>query len=158
MQMGGLWETSRAESRRLLAMWQTPLSHTPSRAVARMPKARGLWHSQESAIAAAHAYHFRKIGNPTLLTDIYCILQCVQGSVVLVFFGKIDLAQVYFLHGTGEIHPMLLMGWGGDSVGHINANIQRVISHSKWKSILLESSIRISSQRTFSGTQIWNRP
>ena len=133
MQMGGLWETGRAESRRLLAMWQTPLSHALSRAVARMPKARGLWHSQGSAIAAAHACHFRKIGNPTLLADIYCILQRVQGSAVLVFLGRIDLAQVYFLHGVGEICHLLLMGWGGDSVGHIDENIQHAISRSEKK-------------------------
>ena len=131
MQMGGLWETGRAESRRLLAMWQTPLSHAPSRAVARIPKARGLWHSQGSAIAAAHACHFSKIGNPTLLADIYRMLQRVQGSAVLVFLGRIDLAQVYFLHGTGEIRHMLLIDWGGDSVGHIDENIQRAISRSE---------------------------
>ena len=131
MQMGGLWETGRAESRRLLAMWQTPLSHAPSRAVARIPKARGLWHSQGSAIAAAHACHFSKIGNPTLLADICRMLQRVQGSAVLVFLGRIDLAQVYFLHGAGEIRHMLLIGWGGGSVGHIDENNQRAISHSK---------------------------
>ena len=65
--------------------------------------------------------------------DIYCILQCVQGSVVLVFLGRIDLAQVYFLHGVGVICHMLLMGWGGNSVGCIkhDENIQHVISHSE---------------------------
>ena len=65
--------------------------------------------------------------------DIYCILQCVQGSAVPVFLGRIDLAQVYFLHGAGEICHMLLMGWGGDSVGCIkhDENIQRVISRSE---------------------------
>ena len=65
--------------------------------------------------------------------DIYCILQCVQGSAVPVFLGRIDLAQVYFLHGAGEIRHMLLMGWGGDSVGCIkhDENIQRAISRSE---------------------------
>ena len=65
--------------------------------------------------------------------DIYCILQRVQGSAVPVFLGRIDLAQVYFLHGAGEIHHMLLMAWGGDSVGCIkhDENIQHVISRSE---------------------------
>ena len=65
--------------------------------------------------------------------DIYCILQCVQGSVVLVFLGRIDLAQVYFLYGVGEICYMLLIGWGSNSVGCIkyDENIQYAISHSK---------------------------
>ena len=57
----------------------------------------------------------------------------VQGSAVPVFLGRIDLAQVYFLHGAGEIRHMLLMGWGGDSVGRIkhDENIQRAISRSE---------------------------
>ena len=65
--------------------------------------------------------------------EIYWILWCVQGPAVPVFLGRIDLAQVYFLHGTGEIHHMLLMGWGGDSVGCIkhDENIQHAISHSE---------------------------
>ena len=41
--------------------------------------------------------------------DIYRILQRVQGSAVPVFLGRIDLAQVYFLHGAGEIRHMLLI-------------------------------------------------
>lgn len=67
--------------------------------------------------------------------EIYHILQCVQGSAVPVFLGRIDLAQVYFLHGTGEIRHMLLMGWGGDNVGHIkhDENIQCAISRSEKK-------------------------
>ena len=65
--------------------------------------------------------------------EIYHILQRVQGSAAPVFLGRIDLAQVYFLHGAGEIRHMLLMGWGGDSVGCIkhDENIQRAISRSE---------------------------
>ncbi|KAF4251477.1 hypothetical protein CNMCM8980_006750 [Aspergillus fumigatiaffinis] len=64
--------------------------------------------------------------------EIYHVLQRAQGSAVPVFLGAIDLAQIYFLHGAGEIRHMLLMGWGGESVGHINPdkNIQRAISRS----------------------------
>ncbi|KAL1955882.1 hypothetical protein VTO42DRAFT_7955 [Malbranchea cinnamomea] len=41
--------------------------------------------------------------------EIYRILQEVQGSVVPVFLGAIDMAQIYFLHGAGKIRHMLLM-------------------------------------------------
>lgn len=44
----------------------------------------------------------------------YKILDSVQGSVVPVFLGAIDMAQSYFLHGAGEIQHMLLMAWGGE--------------------------------------------
>lgn len=45
------------------------------------------------------------------------------------------MAQIYFLHGAGEIRHMLLMGWGGESVGHIKHDeaVQRAISKSKRK-------------------------
>ncbi|KAI1974558.1 hypothetical protein LOZ51_005944 [Ophidiomyces ophidiicola] len=48
--------------------------------------------------------------------DVYRVLQPLQGSAVPVFLGKIDLGLVYFLHGTGDIRHMLLMGWGGKTV------------------------------------------
>ncbi|KAJ6039016.1 hypothetical protein N7499_003173 [Penicillium canescens] len=50
--------------------------------------------------------------------DVYRVLQRAQGSAVPVFLGAINLAQTYFLHGAGRIRHMLLMGWGGESVGH----------------------------------------
>jgi serine/threonine protein kinase len=64
--------------------------------------------------------------------DIYHVLQRAQGSAVPVFLRAINLAQIYFLHGAGEIRHMLLMGWGGESVGHINLDktVQRAISRS----------------------------
>jgi hypothetical protein len=64
--------------------------------------------------------------------EVYRILQRAQGSAVPVFLGAIDLAQIYFLHGAGEIRHMLLMGWGGESVGHITIDktIQRAVSRS----------------------------
>ncbi|PLN77563.1 hypothetical protein BDW42DRAFT_176664 [Aspergillus taichungensis] len=52
--------------------------------------------------------------------DIYRILKRAQGSAVPVFLGPINLAQTYFLHGAGRIRHMLLMGWGGESVGPNN--------------------------------------
>ncbi|KAL5003682.1 hypothetical protein BDV10DRAFT_190611 [Aspergillus recurvatus] len=41
--------------------------------------------------------------------EVYHVLQRAQGSAV----------PIYFLHGAGEICHMLLMGWGGESMGHI---------------------------------------
>ncbi|EER23262.1 hypothetical protein CPC735_046320 [Coccidioides posadasii C735 delta SOWgp] len=65
--------------------------------------------------------------------EIYHVLQRVQGSAVPVFLGKIDLAQIYFLHGAGQIRHMLLMGWGGESVVHTkqDKSIRSAISQSK---------------------------
>ena len=48
-------------------------------------------------------------------TEIYKVLQRAQGSAVPVFLGAISLAKIYFLHGAGKIHHMLLMAWGGES-------------------------------------------
>ncbi|QKX63175.1 uncharacterized protein TRUGW13939_10344 [Talaromyces rugulosus] len=50
-------------------------------------------------------------------SEIYQVLQKVQGSAVPVFLGTIDLRMTFFLHGAGEIRHMLLMGWGGESIG-----------------------------------------
>lgn len=64
--------------------------------------------------------------------EVYRVLQRTQGSANPVFLGAINLAQIYFLHGAGEIRHMLLMGWGGERVGHttLNDTIQRAISRS----------------------------
>ncbi|KAH3182575.1 hypothetical protein KXV92_007261 [Aspergillus fumigatus] len=64
--------------------------------------------------------------------EVYRVLQRAQGSANPVFLGAINLAQIYFLHGAGEIRHMLLMGWGGERVGHttLNDTIQRAISRS----------------------------
>ncbi|KAL3466427.1 hypothetical protein BJX64DRAFT_14350 [Aspergillus heterothallicus] len=64
--------------------------------------------------------------------EVYRVLQRAQGSAVPVFLGAIDLAQIYFLHGAGRIRHMLLMGWGGESVGHntLDKAIQRAIYRS----------------------------
>ncbi|KAF7589586.1 hypothetical protein BBP40_004046 [Aspergillus hancockii] len=67
--------------------------------------------------------------------DIYRILWRAQGSAVPVFLGAIDLAQIYFLHGAGQICHMLLMAWGGEPIsktGHIEA-IRHEISRSQKK-------------------------
>ncbi|RHZ58150.1 uncharacterized protein CDV56_107957 [Aspergillus thermomutatus] len=50
--------------------------------------------------------------------EVYRALQRAQESAVPVFIGTINSAQTYFLHGAGRIRHMLLMGWGGESVGH----------------------------------------
>lgn len=64
--------------------------------------------------------------------EIYRVLQRAQGSSVPVFLGAIDLAKIYFLHGAGEIRHMLLMGWGGESMGNISCEKtrQRAVSRS----------------------------
>lgn len=64
--------------------------------------------------------------------EVYRVLQRAQGSAVPVFLGAINLAQTYFLHGAGKIRHMLLMGWGGESVGHspLDKTIQHAISRS----------------------------
>lgn len=51
--------------------------------------------------------------------EIYRVLQRAQGLAVPVFLGAIDLTKIYFLHGAGEIRHMLLMSWGGESVGNM---------------------------------------
>jgi hypothetical protein len=64
--------------------------------------------------------------------DVSRVLQRAQGSAIPVFLGAINLAQTYFLHGAGRIRHMLLMGWGGESVGHktLDKAIQRAIDRS----------------------------
>ncbi|KAE8154478.1 hypothetical protein BDV25DRAFT_147743 [Aspergillus avenaceus] len=64
--------------------------------------------------------------------EVYRVLQRAQGSAVPVFLGAINLAQIYFLHGAGEIRHMLLMGWGGEDMSHIthDKTTQRAISRS----------------------------
>ncbi|KAL4767066.1 hypothetical protein BDW60DRAFT_164844 [Aspergillus nidulans var. acristatus] len=64
--------------------------------------------------------------------DVYRVLQRAQGSAVPVFLGAINLALTYFLHGAGRIRHMLLMGWGGESLGHTSPDetMQCAISRS----------------------------
>ena len=64
--------------------------------------------------------------------EIYRVLQRAQGSAVPVFLGPMDLTKIYFLHGAGEIRHMLLMGWGGESVGNMYSEetYKRAISQS----------------------------
>lgn len=45
----------------------------------------------------------------------------MQGSVVPVFLGAIDLVKIYFLHGAGEIRHMLLMAWAGKPISETEA-------------------------------------
>ncbi|OJJ47661.1 hypothetical protein ASPZODRAFT_1739647 [Penicilliopsis zonata CBS 506.65] len=61
--------------------------------------------------------------------EVYQVLRKVQGLVVPVFLGAIDLEMVYFLHGAGEIQHMLLMAWGGESIepGEKRAEIARSV-------------------------------
>ncbi|CAG8882129.1 unnamed protein product [Penicillium nalgiovense] len=72
------------------------------------------------------------LGEVSREAEVYRVLQRAQGSAVPVFLGAINLAQTYFLHGAGRIRHMLLMGWGGESVGHTTPDktTQRAISRS----------------------------
>ncbi|KAJ5569585.1 uncharacterized protein N7459_009015 [Penicillium hispanicum] len=65
--------------------------------------------------------------------EIYHILREAQGSAVPVFFGTIDLAKIYFLHGAGQIRHMLVMGWAGESTAGLEqtADLRREIERSK---------------------------
>lgn len=67
--------------------------------------------------------------------EIYQILLKAQGSAVPVFFGKMDLAKIYFLHGAGQIRHMLVMGWAGESTAKLEqtAELRREIKRSKKK-------------------------
>ncbi|TQB70375.1 hypothetical protein MPDQ_000589 [Monascus purpureus] len=63
--------------------------------------------------------------------EIYQVLRKVQGSAVPVFLGMIDLELVYFLHGAGEIRHMLLMAWGGESIGTMEETLSHEIRRSR---------------------------
>ena len=51
--------------------------------------------------------------------EVYQILRKAQARAVPVFLGALNLAQIYFLHGAGEIRHMLVMGWGGESTAEM---------------------------------------
>ncbi|KAE8152103.1 hypothetical protein BDV25DRAFT_170867 [Aspergillus avenaceus] len=87
--------------------------------------------------------------------DIYRILSRVQGSVVPVFLGAVDLAKIYFLHGAGEIRHMLLMAWAGKPISKAEAaspDISRSIS----KSIRKIRSLGVLHQDLRLDNLLWN--
>lgn len=47
---------------------------------------------------------------------IYGRLQSIQGAVVPVCLGILDLSKFYFLHGFGPVRVFLLLGWGGEAL------------------------------------------
>jgi hypothetical protein len=51
--------------------------------------------------------------------NIYQALRPLHGSAVPVFLGTINLAQIYFLHGAGQIRHMLVMAWGGECIANL---------------------------------------
>ncbi|KAI1829001.1 hypothetical protein DTO006G1_7024 [Penicillium roqueforti] len=67
--------------------------------------------------------------------EIYQILRKVQGSAIPVFFGKMNLEKIYFLHGAGQIRHMLVMGWAGESTAKLEqtTELRREIKRSKKK-------------------------
>ncbi|KAE8356266.1 hypothetical protein BDV28DRAFT_127291 [Aspergillus coremiiformis] len=86
--------------------------------------------------------------------EIYHILRRVQGSAVPVFLGAIDLAMIYFLHGAGEIRHMLLMGWGGESVGH--KKLKKTIRHAISRSVDIIRSLGVLHQDLRPENILWN--
>ncbi|CDM34682.1 hypothetical protein DTO013E5_3392 [Penicillium roqueforti] len=64
--------------------------------------------------------------------EIYQILRKVQGSAVPVFLGTIDLLVDYY-HDAGDISHMLIMGWGGENIVHMEMTslLRREIHRSK---------------------------
>lgn len=87
--------------------------------------------------------------------DIYRILSRVQGFVVPVFLGAIDLAKIYFLHGAGEIRHMLLMAWAGRPISKLEATSPE-FSCSISRSIKEIRSLGISHQDLRLENFLWN--
>lgn len=87
--------------------------------------------------------------------DIYRILSRVQGSVVPVFLGTVNLAKIYFLHGAGEIRHMLLMAWAGKPISKTEATSPD-ISRSISKSIKKIRSLGVSHQDLRLVNFLWN--
>lgn len=87
--------------------------------------------------------------------DIYRILSRVQGFVVPVFLGAIDLAKIYFLHGAGEIRHMLLMAWAGRPISKLEATSPE-FSSSISRSIKEIRSLGISHQDLRLENFLWN--
>lgn len=87
-------------------------------------------------------------------TDIYHVLRRAQGSAVPVFLGSIDLAKTYFLHGAGEIHHMLLMGWGGESTNKIT--IEQTVRSEISRSIKEMHTLGVSHHDLRYDNILWN--
>ncbi|KAJ5087271.1 hypothetical protein N7456_010887 [Penicillium angulare] len=64
--------------------------------------------------------------------DVYHILRAAQGSAVPVFWGAIDLENIFFLHNAGPICHMLIMGWAGENTAkmEITPSLRREIKRS----------------------------
>ncbi|KAK1140998.1 hypothetical protein N8T08_009655 [Aspergillus melleus] len=86
--------------------------------------------------------------------DVYRVLQRAQGSAVPVFLGAINLAQTYFLHGAGRIRHLLLMSWGGESVGH--NTLEKVIQRAIYRSVKEIRSFGIVHQDLRPENILWN--
>ncbi|KZF24821.1 hypothetical protein L228DRAFT_243546 [Xylona heveae TC161] len=65
--------------------------------------------------------------------EVYQVLRKAQGSAVPVFLGAINLKNVYFLHGAGEIQHMLLMAYAGESTSNLQHSraLTRELSRSR---------------------------
>ncbi|KAL2859803.1 uncharacterized protein BJX67DRAFT_386616 [Aspergillus lucknowensis] len=86
--------------------------------------------------------------------DVYRVLKPVQGLAVPVFLGAVNLAQTYFLHGAGRIRHMLLMGWGGESVGH--DPLDKAIQQAIYRSVKEIRSLGVVHQDLRPDYILWN--
>lgn len=98
------------------------------------------------------SYLWKKVSREA---DIYRILSRLQGLVVPVFLGTIDLAKIYFLSGAGEIQHMLLMAWAGKPISQAEATSPK-ISTSTSKSINEIRALGISHQDLRMDNFLWN--
>lgn len=123
--------------------------------------ARGSYGAPFKITCAAYGYTVVRKGTTSQLwkevsheAEIYQVLKRAQGSAVPVFLGAIDLTNIYFLHGAGEMRHMLLMAWGGDSA--TNRKKGTVYRREKFRSIQEIRSLGIIHQDLRSDNIIWN--
>ncbi|PWY91626.1 hypothetical protein BO94DRAFT_623046 [Aspergillus sclerotioniger CBS 115572] len=87
--------------------------------------------------------------------DIYHILSQVQGLVVPVFLGAIDMDKIYFLDRAGEIEHMLLMAWAGKPISKTEATSPD-ISSSISKAVKKIRSLGVLHQDLRVENLLWN--
>ncbi|KAL4949129.1 hypothetical protein BDW69DRAFT_81158 [Aspergillus filifer] len=122
---------------------------------------RGSYSAPFKVTCAAHGYTIvgkattsRRWKEVSSEADVYRILQSVQGSAIPVFLGAIDLANIYFLHGAGEIRHMLLMGWGGEDLSHLESG--KSLDHAISRSLKDIRSLGIIHQDIRPENILWN--
>ncbi|PLB48489.1 hypothetical protein P170DRAFT_319782, partial [Aspergillus steynii IBT 23096] len=88
--------------------------------------------------------------------DVYRVLASLQGSVVPVFLGKIDLEKSYFLLEVGDVRHMLLMSYGGDTI--MAADIDPWVRDEKVEEAVASiSSLGVRHRDLHSANILWNK-